>query len=134
MFAPYRSQASAYSNIQVDTCVEGASPHRLVSLLLEGALDAMAMAYSAMQRGDIPAKGKFIARAVGIVEEGLRGVLDLKSGGAVAQTLYELYTCVLVRLTEANAHNNGALLLECRDLLTPVRDAWNAIESQKLAA
>jgi flagellar protein FliS len=134
MFAPRTSQANAYSTIQVDTCVEGADPHRLVNLLLDGALNAIVSAYSAMQKGDIAAKGRAISRAVGIIEEGLRGNLDMEKGGQVAATLHDFYTCLLLRLTQANLRNDGALLLECRDLLVPVRDAWNTMEAQKLAA
>lgn len=134
MFAPYKSQAHAYNEVHVETGVENADPHQLVKLLLDGALSAMAVAHNAIERGDIAAKGRAIRRAVGIVEEGLRGTLDMKAGGQVAATLYDLYTCVLVRLTEANAKNDPAVLRECTALLTPLRDAWQAIKPQRAAA
>jgi flagellar protein FliS len=134
MFAPFKSQASAYSNIHVETGVAGADPHALVGMLLDGAIDAIGRAIGALERGDIPAKCKAVTHAVRIVDEGLRAALDMKAGGTVAATLHDLYSCVLFRLTEANVKNDAQMLRECSQLLTPVRDAWNAIKPQRLAA
>jgi flagellar secretion chaperone FliS len=133
MFAPHRSQAQAYSAVQMETGVQGANPHRLIDLLLEGALSAIAAAAGAIERGDMAAKGRAISRAVGIVDEGLRGTLDLKAGGQVAATLNDLYQCVLLRLTQANLHSDPVALRECSALLTPLRNAWRDIEPQWLA-
>jgi flagellar secretion chaperone FliS len=134
MFAPFKQQASAYSNINLETGVHGADPHQLVTMLLDGALSAIASAVNALERRDIPAKCNAISKAAGIVDEGLRGVLDLQGGGQVAATLHDLYSCVLIRLTEANLRNDPALLRECSDLLRPMRDAWATIKPQRIAA
>ena len=134
MFAPHRSHAHKYSAVQAETGVQGADPHQLILLLLEGALAAIAAAFNAVERGDLPAKGRAIARAVGIVDEGLRGSLDLKAGGTVATTLNDLYNCVLLRLTDANLRNDGGTLRECSALLTPLHEAWRDIKPQRLAA
>lgn len=134
MFATHRSHAHAYSAVQVETGVTGANPHRLVELLLEGALSAIAEAYSAIECGDLPAKGRAISRAVGIVDEGLRGSLDLKVGGTVAATLNDLYGCVLLRLTQANLKSDRAILRQCTDLLNPLHEAWRGIKPRQLAA
>src|SRR2546423_6232215 len=101
MFASPRHQAKAYSNIHVETGVHGADAHQLICMLLDGALAQIATAVNALERGDIAAKGKAISHAASIVDEGLRGALDMKAGGQVAATLDDLYTCVLLRLTEA---------------------------------
>ncbi|RQP25243.1 flagellar export chaperone FliS [Piscinibacter terrae] len=134
MFAPFKSQANAYSKVHVETGVEGADPHQLVTMLLDGALSAIAQASGAIERGDVPAKCKAIARAVLIIDEGLRGALDMQQGGQVAATLQDLYACVLLRLTQANLKNDTAILRECTQLLAPMRDAWVSIKPQKIAA
>ena len=134
MFAMHRSQARAYSTIHVETGVASADPHRLVELLIDGALEALAEAVVALQRRDLPAKGRAITRAVSIIDEGLRGGLDRERGGAVAAQLDTLYTCVTHRLTQANLKNDLALLNECRGLLMPLREAWQAIRPQAVAA
>ena len=128
MFAPYSPHARTYAQVHAETGVVGADPHQLVKLLLDGALGAIAAAFNAIERDDLAAKGRAIGRAVGIVDEGLRNALDMQRGGSVAQALHTLYSCVLVRLTDANRHNDRALLRECSDLLVPLRDAWNAIK------
>lgn len=134
MFAPFKQQANAYSNIHVETGVQGADAHQLVAMLLDGALTAIATAVVALERGDIAAKCKAISKAAAIVDEGLRGALDMKNGGQVAATLQDLYSCVLLRLTMANVKNDAAMLRECSQLLSPLRDAWSTIKPQKIAA
>lgn len=120
--------AGAYRTVGVETAVDGASPHRLVALLLEGFGDALAQARTAMAQGEIEAKCKAITRAVRIVDEGLRASLDLGAGGKVAQDLAALYAYVAVRLIEANSRNDQAALEECAALIEPVRSAWAAID------
>ena len=134
MFAPFKTHASAYSSILVETGIQGADSHQLVAMLLDGALTAIANAVNALERGDIPAKCKAISKAASIIDEGLRDVLDMQGGGQVAVTLQNLYSCVLIRLTKANVHNDAAMLRECSQLLSPVRDAWNSIRPQRIAA
>ena len=134
MFAPFKHQANAYSNIHVETGVHTADPHQLVSMLLDGALTAIASGVSALERGDIGAKCGSVSKAVSIIDEGLRAALDMNGGGQVAITLHDLYSCILLRLTQANAGNDAAILRECSQLLTPMRDAWASIKPQRMAA
>ena len=135
MFAnPYKSQANAYSSIHVETGVQGADAHQLVAMLLDGAIAAIGTAVVAIERGDVPAKCKAIGKAVAIVDDGLRGALDMQAGGQLSATLHDLYSCVLLRLTQANLANDAVLLRGCVELLAPMRDAWNAIKPQRIAA
>jgi flagellar secretion chaperone FliS len=134
MFAPFKPHANAYSSIHVETGIQAADPHQLVAMLLDGALTAIANAVSAIERRDIPAKCKAVSKAAAIIEEGLLDALDMGAGGQVAQTLHDLYSCVLLRLTQANVKNDAAMLRECSQLLSPVRDAWNSIKPQPIAA
>lgn len=128
MFAPFRSQATAYGHVQVETGVSGADPHKLVEMLYDGALDAIARARGAMARGDVEAKGQAVGQAVRIVEEGLRSALNRKDGGDVAENLNNVYIYITARLTHANLRNDDAALQECVKLLTPIRDAWVAMK------
>jgi len=134
MFSPFKPPASAYSNIHIETGVQGADAHQLVTMLLDGAIGAIGTAVNALEGGDIPGKCKAIAKAVAIVDEGLRAALNRQAGGELAATLDNLYACVLLRLTQANLHGDAALLRECSQLLAPVRDAWIAIKPQRMAA
>ncbi|HEY0855732.1 MAG TPA: flagellar export chaperone FliS [Albitalea sp.] len=133
--SPFSSRSSqgpsnAYRTVSVETGVEAASPHRLVAMLYDGAIEAIAQARGAMQTGQIELKGRAIGRAARIVDEGLRGNLDASAGGQLASGLGELYAYITRRLTHANLHNDSAALDECQRLLEPLREAWASIAPQ----
>ena len=119
--------ARAYRQIAVQTGVDSASPHQLVTLLFDGFLESLAHAKGAIAGGRIEDKCQAIGRAARIVEEGLRAGLDRRAGGRLAQGLHDLYGWVCLRLTQANLRNDPRLLDECRQLMQPLRDAWVAI-------
>jgi len=131
VFGP-RAQGSMYRQIGIETGVSGASPHQLIGMLLNGALEAIAQARGAIQSKNIEAKCKAISKAVSIVDEGLKASLDLKSGGELAANLNDLYAYVTQRLTHANLHSSDETLEECANLLSPLRDAWSAISSSNV--
>lgn len=116
--------AQAYRKIAAETGVADASPHRLVAMLYEGFLESVAEARGAMRAREIERKGRAIGRAVRIVEEGLRGGLNLEAGGRLAADLNQLYSYVVMRLTTANLRNDESMLDECQRLILPLRDAW----------
>lgn len=120
---------SAYRQVGVQTAVADATPHQLIAMLFDGFLDALAEARGAMRSREIERKGRAISRAVRIVEEGLRGGLNLDAGGKLAADLDSLYAYVCLRLTQANLRNDEQALDECRQLLQPLRDAWMSISS-----
>ena len=122
-----RSIAGLYQDVQVDTSVTGASPHRLIDLLFEEFIASCARARGAIQKRDVQEKGRAIGRAVRIIEEGLRGGLNMKDGGELARVLQDLYGYVSVRLTQANLHSDDAAIAECMALVQPIHDAWRAI-------
>jgi flagellar protein FliS len=123
----FNAQSNAYRQIGVTSAVDGANPHRLVGMLYDGLLESIAEARGALRSGNVETKCRSVGRAVRIVEEGLKGGLDLQSGGDIARNLSLLYGYVSQRLTLANVHNDEAMLQECADLIQPVRDAWAQI-------
>ena len=122
-----RSIAGLYQDVQVDTGVAGASPHRLIEMLFEEFLASCARARGAIRARDVQEKGRAIGRAVRIVEEGLRVGLNMKDGGELARVLQDLYGYVSLRLTQANLKSDEAAVAECVALVQPIHDAWRAI-------
>jgi flagellar protein FliS len=120
---------SAYAKVGVETGVFDASPHKLVLMLFDGALVALADARRQMQAGDIPAKGASISKAISIIDSGLKASLDLSVGGETATNLYALYDYMSQQLLVANLRNNPAIVEEVRRLLLELRGAWEAIGS-----
>lgn len=115
-----------YGEVGAQTGVAYASPHRLIQMLLDGALDKIALARGYMLRGDIAQKGSHISWAISIVE-GLRMSLDQQAGGEVAQNLGALYDYMERRLLEANLKNDPEVLNEVSGLLHQIKGAWDAI-------
>ena len=122
--------ANAYRQIGTETGIAGATPHKLITMLFDGFMDTLAQAKGAMRNGRIEAKCQAISKAVRIVDEGLRGGLDLKGGGKLAQDLYDLYGYLVMRLTLCNVRNDQAGLDECQRLMQPLREAWMSIAPQ----
>jgi len=116
--------ASAYKKIGVETSVDQASAHDLVDMLFDALLVAVGSARNALQGGDIKSKCVHIVTAVRILEEGLKGALNLEQGGALAANLQELYGYCVLRLTQANARNDVAALDEVMRLIEPVASGW----------
>ena len=128
------AMAHAYHRVGVETGVEGASPHRLVEMLFDGYMEALALARGALRNGQIEAKGKAFGKAARIIEEGLKASLNLEQGGRLAADLHSLYAYLTVRLTLANIRNDESILDECVALMEPLRSAWKAIGPQVQAS
>ncbi|MCC6201955.1 MAG: flagellar export chaperone FliS [Gammaproteobacteria bacterium] len=120
---------SAYRQLGTQVEVESASQHRLIEMLLDGALSRIAMARGCLQRGDVPGKCQNISFAAAIVE-GLDASLNREAGGELAGNLHELYLYLGERLLYANARNDGATLDEVQRLLTTIRDGWIGIRDR----
>lgn len=133
---PFRSAPAraSYRDIGIDTTVASASPHQLVLLLFDGAIDAIADARTRMDMGDVPGKGKAIGRASRIIGEGLLPALDMEHGGPIAVNLLSLYEYMMKRLVEANRYDRPELLGEVMTLLNELRGAWAQIGQRNAPA
>lgn len=127
MFSNPSNAARNYSNVNVTTGVMSANPHRLVVMLFEGAMIAVAAARMHLGLNQKPEKAKAISKAVSIIQDGLMASLDRDSGGELADRLFSLYEYMVTRLTEANVHNRAEPLEETGRLLGELSDAWKSI-------
>jgi flagellar protein FliS len=98
----------------------------LIELMMEGALDRIAKAQGAMQRGEVASKGENVSKAINLIE-GLRASLDHNQGAPIAGNLDALYEYMARRLLEANLRNDAALFIEVAGLLRGIHEAWHAI-------
>ena len=120
---------SKYSKIDVHTGVQSASPHKLIEMLLDGALAKISVARGRMEHGDTAAKGEQIGWAVSIIG-GLQDSLNIKDGGDIAANLDELYSYMQRRLLDANINNDPLVLQEVHNLLLEIRSGWSGIGEQ----
>lgn len=125
-----RSASQFYHRVGVESQIVGsADAHRLVAMLFDGFLEALAQAHGAMLAGQTESKCRAIGHASRIVDEGLKPSLNLDDGGALAADLAALYRYVCQRLLYANLKNDPEAIDECRRLVRPLRDAWAQIGS-----
>jgi len=129
-----RTPMNAYRSVGVETGVIEASPHRLILMLYEGAIAAVASAQQHMRLNNIAAKGEAISKAISIIDGGLRASLDLSVGGALAQNLSELYVYMGHRLLHSNLRNDHAALEEVRQLLQQLGGAWESLAASSTMA
>lgn len=116
----------AYKATKTNVLIDDASPHKLIAMLLDGALERVSMATGALERGDIAVTGECIGKAISIVDN-LRVSLDLEKGGELAQNLSALYDYMTRRLLEANAVKDASMLAEVSSLLKEIRLAWDQV-------
>ena len=124
-----KSALSQYNSVSVNSGVEDATPHRLVQMLMEGALDKIATAKGHMLHNEPAEKGRFISWAISIVS-GLQSSLDMEAGGELSRNLDDLYDYMVRRLGEAGASNDPTILDEVSSLLLEVKSAWDVIPSE----
>ncbi|MGZ8228763.1 MAG: flagellar export chaperone FliS [Burkholderiales bacterium] len=134
MSTPNGRAISAYVRTGIETAVPEADPHRLIVMLFEGALAAIAEARMKLMGGDVPGRGKAISKAISIVQDGLRASLDSQKGGELAQQLGALYEYITMRLLHANVHARQDALDEAAHLISELHAAWTAIAPGKPAA
>ncbi|MDP2827488.1 MAG: flagellar export chaperone FliS [Sulfuricellaceae bacterium] len=124
------SAIKAYGNVGIESEVMGADPHKLISMLFQGALLAIANAKNGMLNKQIAVKGAAISKAIAIIDDGLNASLDKNVGGEMAQNLSSLYVYMTYRLIDANVKNDTEILDEVTRLLTELKTAWDAIRPQ----
>lgn len=104
---------------------EQASPHRLVLMLYNGALERIAAAKTYMTNNKLSNKGEAISRVILILGT-LRHALH-EDGGDISKNLDALYVYMEQRLVIANRDNNPMILDEVSVLINELKTAWQAI-------
>jgi flagellar secretion chaperone FliS len=127
MYGHGHARAGArYRSVDVSTRVEGASAHRLVSILYDELLTLIGTAAGAHRQRDFSKRGGAQARAFAILD-GLRADLDFDKGGDVAPMLASVYAEVRRLILVAGRENAPEKFDEARKLIAEIAAAWDAI-------
>lgn len=129
----YNSQEALkqYRQLGLETQINNATPHRLIQLLMGGALDRLNGAKAAIDRGDSATKGVLIGKAMGIIS-GLRSSLNMDiENSDLPERLDSLYDYMGRRLLEASSHNKAEVVAEVIELMETIKSGWDGIESQQ---
>ncbi|GAA5316124.1 MAG: flagellar export chaperone FliS [Candidatus Pelagadaptatus aseana] len=123
------NQALQYRSLELETKVANASPHELIQMLFEGAIERLLQAKACAERGDISAKGAFLSKALGIVG-GLRESLNMEMESDIPQNLDRLYEYIQLRLIRGNLDEDNSAFSECIELIKTIKSGWEGIADQ----
>ncbi|MCC5450499.1 flagellar export chaperone FliS [Rheinheimera sp. UJ51] len=116
----------AYRSVGVKDDIAVADPHRIIQLLMQGALENMAKAKGAMERKDFSLKAQAFGKSIAIISA-LKGSLDMDAGGEISQNLDALYEFMINHLTLASREVNIKKVDEVMTLLLTIKSAWDQI-------
>ena len=111
--------AKAYKNTNINTASRG----DLVVMLYDGFLRYANQAVTAIGDQDPARTGKFIGKAMAIVQE-LAASLNPEPNPELAKSLEALYFFVEDQLLKANQRRDPERVLSCIHIMKDLRDAW----------
>ena len=115
-------------SVYQDTSVTTQSKGRLIVILYDGAIKFMKLAIKELEAGNYEAKGRYINKAVDIINE-LNTVLDVEAGGEIAANLRKLYCFMTNQLSQANVKRDTQMIREVVALMEELNQGWKAITS-----
>ena len=115
-----------YGQIKNDTQTTYASPHQLVLMLFDGAIEAMSMTIGAIQQKNIELRGKQNTRSIAIIN-GMRDLLDMNSDSELADNLYSLYQYMAQELFRAAFRNDAEAIQGIQTMVKDIRESWEKI-------
>ena len=120
------SALAQYGQIKNDTQTTYASPHQLMLMLFDGAIEAMSLTIGAIQNDNLEVRSKQNTRSITIIN-GMRECLDMETGGELADNLYSLYQYMTQELFRASFKNDADTIQNIQTMLKDIRESWKKI-------
>jgi flagellar protein FliS len=115
-----------YGQIKHDAQTTYASPHQLMLMLFDGAIEAMSFTIGAIQNENFELRSKQNTRSITIIN-GMRECLDMETGGELANNLYSLYQYMTKELFRASFKNDVDTIQNIQTMLKDIRGSWEKI-------
>ena len=125
------AQTKAATFIQEHT--EEISSHRVISLLLDGALERADQAKQAFLNSQQDELLQLLGKLIAIVN-GLKNSLNMQAGGEISENLDALYEYMIHRISASEAENLVSVLDEVSTLLAEVKSGWDDMSWETMAA
>ncbi|KWU00946.1 MAG: flagellar export chaperone FliS [Vibrio toranzoniae] len=124
-----RGSLQAYKKVSVDSQLTAASPHKIVQMLMAGAIERLIQGKAAMQAGNIPVKGERLGKALDIIIS-LRSCLSMDDGGDIAKNLDQLYEFMITQISAANHKNDPQPIDDVVGIIREIKSAWDQIPNE----
>tara|TARA_R110001583_G_scaffold9788_2_gene45903 strand:+ start:20321 stop:20746 length:426 start_codon:yes stop_codon:yes gene_type:complete len=129
-----RKNIRTYQNINVESGINAADPHTIISMLFDGIFQSVSITKGAIDRKELDVKSKQLNKAISILRS-LQSSLDMDSEPKISANFYDLYGYCIDRLTDVSVTLDCDIIDEVVDLLKPLAEAWkNISESDKETA
>ena len=125
-YSRFGAVRARYQNVDLASRVESASPHGLVSILLDELMKSLEAMAAACSRRDWSQRGTAQARALNMLN-GLESSLDFEKGGEIAQSLASIYREARRLVVEGARDNDGGQVLRARTMIGEIASAWQSI-------
>jgi flagellar secretion chaperone FliS len=115
-----------YQSMALEAQIENATPHTLITLLLQGAKTHITAALHHLQNNQIKEKGEHLGKAISIVEY-LQTCLNHQQGLEIAENLDNLYDYIKMTLLKASLQKDREMLLHANQLIDNIYQGWQAM-------
>lgn len=117
---------NAYKAVGIKDDLAVADPHRVIQLLMQGALENLAKAKGCIERKDFAGKSTTLSKGMTIISS-LQSSLDMEAGGEISENLASLYEFMINHLILASRENSVEKISEVMELLLTIKSAWDQI-------
>jgi len=124
------SYGGAVANQYLAQQINGATPERIMFMLLEGAQRFLIQAVAAIRRRDIATRARMVNRVSSIVEE-MSIRLNHEEGGELVTNLSRIYDWWLKELFEASQKNQAERLELVERQIAEMKTAWAELDQRQ---
>ena len=123
-----RSAIKMYNHMNAQTQLTDASPHKVIQLLMAGAIDRL-IKVSAMMENETGGYHDMLSNSIDIILA-LNSALDMDKGGEISENLNALYDYMQFQLVQANIERDHKKVDEVIELIKTIKDGWDQISDQ----
>ncbi len=117
---------NAYKKESLKADLAGADPHRVIQLLMQGALERLALSKGFIERKDLEAKSQTLTRVVEIINA-LKDALDRDVNPELVDNLNDLYSFMIEQVHEASLKMDTTKIDTVIGLMLQIKGAWDQI-------
>lgn len=122
----YNKKVNAYQRVGGRDQATTADPYQLIQMLMNGALQKLAVGKGAIERKDLETKSENLTKALSIVGA-LQDGLDMTVDSEVSTNLFDLYDYVKRQIIDAMTSNSTEALDNSLMVMRNLKEGWDAI-------